>query len=203
MNYPIYRIYRSKAALRFTLSRTNSAFIEAAPTIPGREQQQVQKGERKYDWQNQKLSMAVSSEELLAIAAACESLRVKGTSPLPPLYHDPKKGNYNGNPKQFRIDPYTNQTSKTPFIAIANLSETEMGKQTRRFSIGLTYANLYAIQVFATRAASIMLDWNSPYSEKEEVTPEKDETPQPEKTPEPEEEIIQEEEEISENDIPF
>ena len=197
MNYPIYR---SKAALRFTLSRTNSAFIEAAPTIPGREQQQVQKGERKYDWQNQKLSMAVSSEELLAIAAACESLRVKGTSPLPPLYHDPKKGNYNGNPKQFRIDPYTNQTSKTPFIAIANLSETEMGKQTRRFSIGLTYANLYAIQVFATRAASIMLDWDSPYSEKE-VTPEKDETPQPEKTPEPEEEIIQEE--ISEEDIPF
>lgn len=197
MNYPIYR---SKAALRFTLSRTNSAFIEAAPTIPGREQQ-VQKGERKYDWQNQKLSMAVSSEELLAIAAACESLRVKGTSPLPPLYHDPKKGNYNGNPKQFRIDPYTNQISKTPFIAIANLSETEMGKQTRRFSIGLTYANLYAIQVFATRAASIMLDWDSPYSEKEKVTPEKDETPQPEKTPEPEEEIIQEE--ISEEDIPF
>jgi len=198
MNYPIYR---SKAALRFTLSRTNSAFIEAAPTIPGREQQQVQKGERKYDWQNQKLSMAVSPEELLAIAAACESLRVKGTSPLPPLYHDPKKGNYNGNPKQFRIDPYTNQTSKTPFIAIANLSETEMGKQTRRFSIGLTPANLYAIQVFATRAASIMLDWDSP--SKKEVTPEKDETPQPEKTPEPEEEIIQEEEEISENDIPF
>ena len=81
MNYPIYR---TKAALRFSLSRNCSAFIEGAPAIAGR-QGQMQKGERKYDWQNQKIAMSVSPEELLAIAAACESLRIKGTCPLPPF----------------------------------------------------------------------------------------------------------------------
>lgn len=201
-----YTIYRSKAALRFTLSRRNSAFIEAAPILPGREQQ-VQKGEKKYDWENQKLAMAVSPEELLAIAAACESLRIKGTSSLPSLYHDPKVGDYNGNPKQLKIEPYTSQKSKTQFIAILNLSE--VGKDQRRFSIGLTYANLYGIQVFATRAATVMLGWEGIPAEKEAAPPreEKESRPEPKEKPEekPKEEPKEEpnlEEDII-DDIPF
>jgi len=188
MNYPIYR---TKAALRFSLSRNCSAFIEGAPAIAGR-QGQMQKGERKYDWQNQKIAMSVSPEELLAIAAACESLRIKGTCPLPPLYHDPKVGNYNGVPKQFKIEPYTNQRSKTQFIAIANLSE--MGDTKRQLAIGLTYANLFAIELFCSKASSIILGWDTVQAQK--VNQEKDNTLPPQKQ---EEEIIDD----GEDDIPF
>ncbi|HDH91489.1 MAG TPA: hypothetical protein ENF38_00890 [Candidatus Aenigmarchaeota archaeon] len=156
-------IYRKKAAMRFRLATTANdtlAFIESAASLSGKEGQ-AQKGERRYDWENSKICFCPSPQELLAIAAKCEEIRLMRKGEALKLYHDPQKGDRNGNPKEFVLQPYApeNQQAKMKFMAVMTLKEKN--DKPKEHSVILTRTDLYTIQVLATIMSVMLQRWTS------------------------------------------
>ncbi|HDH91449.1 MAG TPA: hypothetical protein ENF38_00685 [Candidatus Aenigmarchaeota archaeon] len=196
-----YHIYRTKTATRFRLVTATDgkplALVEAAPSLG--KQGQPQKGEKRYDWENSKLSLSLSPEELFALAAKCEEIRFfKNAEPLS-LYHDPQKANREGNPKELILAPYStaDQKVKMKFMAYLTLREKNGQKTGAQHSTILTRTDLYIIQRLTTHMAMFIKEWLNPQMPQRKITKdqqaETDEFTQPESM----------EPEIEESDIPF
>jgi len=194
-----YSIYRTKTAARLRLVTAADgkplALVEAAPSLG--KQGQPQKGERRYDWENSKLSLSLSAEELFAIAAKCEEIRFfKNAEPLT-LYHDPQKANREGNPKELILASYStsDQKAKMKFMAYLTLRERNGQKTGAQHTTILTRTDLYILQMLTTHMAMFIREWLNPQMPQKKTTqqPETDDIAQPENI----------ETEIQEDDIPF
>ena len=194
-----YSIYRTKTAARLRLVTAADgkplALVEAAPSLG--KQGQPQKGERRYDWENSKLSLSLSAEELFAIAAKCEEIRFfKNAEPLT-LYHDPQKANREGNPKELILASYStsDQKAKMKFMAYLTLRERNGQKTGAQHTTILTRTDLYILQMLTTHMAMFIREWLNPQMPQKKTAqqPETDDIAQPENI----------ETEIEEDDIPF
>jgi hypothetical protein len=148
------KLYRSSAAVRLSVNQERGVvFAEGSLAIPGMEKAMPEKGQNKYQWKEGKISIALKPEELMALAAKCEELRLgNGEVKELNMVHDPAKGGFQGDKKALVL----RRTNGSTFLTVGEFKDKNNSK---KVNVPLSREDLYRLEKFSAQTAMVLEGW--------------------------------------------